>query len=118
MQNKIEELMNSEEFFERVDKTNSADEIVSVFAEHEIDVEEKDAQAFLRYINKSESNEDLTEEELEDVSGGSIIKAGLGVLGKALLCNRHTNWGRNRKKCICGYHNMLDAATDWILGKK
>lgn len=97
------DLVQNEETAEQLNALKTEAEVNAFFEAHGVD-----AQAEM--ANIPEESEELNEEDLDDVSGG-IGWGTLGKLGKTAWnlykCNKHTNWGRNGKKCICGVHSFF-----------
>ncbi len=109
LKEKIVKTLCDKEVYDAFMTADSVETAVSVLkgAGVEVTVEE-----LATYMESIEDDDELTEENLDDVAGGITLGIGTIVLGSAALakvlkCNQHTNWGKNGKKCICGYHTSL-----------
>ena len=106
MKNKMNEVANSEEFKKEFGKADSPEALAEIFEKFGLEMTTADVEAFMAEIP---DEEELDADALDGVSGGGSITA-VGALGftlamlDGLKCNKHTNWGRNGKSCICGMH--------------
>ena len=104
---KLTELLGNEEFIEKIKGIDSKEQFLSLLSDNGVYISE---EALDQFVDKLAEDKELTEEDLQDISGGwawTVITNGSKILIDALKCNKHTNWGRNGKKCICGYHFFL-----------
>lgn len=109
MVNKVNEIMATEEFGKKFVDVVGVEEAVALFKEFGVEMTEAEFEEIMASIP---DEEELDADSLEEVSGGVIgtlgavitIAKGASIASKALKCNKHTNWGRNGKSCICGYH--------------
>lgn len=67
VEEKLRELDNDKEFLSELEKAKTNDELIEVFRKNGIDLTIKDIDDFLKLAVKAE---ELSEEELNDVSGG------------------------------------------------
>ncbi len=106
MKAKVEVLAGKEEFMEKLQKVDSVEATLDLFKENGLELTEADLEEVENLVAETESDE-LDADALDDVAGGwavTVIKYGVPLAAKILKCNKHTNWGRNNKKCICGCH--------------
>ncbi len=91
---KLQQLMQDEEFLKEILVLETAEEVQQAFKEKDVDISIEDLEKIKELIKKS-INEDyeLTEEELKEITGGSflmdliikpIITAFFNVLGTSL----------------------------------
>lgn len=69
---RIQELIADEAFAKGIFEAGTPDELMKVFAEYRIDLEDMTKEAAFESIQKAKSDE-LLENELDDVSGGGIF---------------------------------------------
>lgn len=91
----------TQEFLDKADAANSVEELISFAKENEIDISEEEAKMLFDKIH-AESGE-LSDDELEDVSGGlrsrgKLIVTAFKKIGTCWKC----------KKCGGGINNKLD----------
>lgn len=67
IEQRLKELDNDKEFLSELEKAKTDDELIEVFQKNGIDLTKKDIEDFLKSAAKAE---ELSEEELNDVSGG------------------------------------------------
>ena len=90
------------EFAQALGKYKTEEEAKEYLASQGVHLSEKD----LEVLN---SSGELDEASLENVSGGwagIVIKYGIPLLSYIWKCNAYTNWGRNGRHCICGFHGF------------
>ncbi len=73
---KLQQLMQDEEFLKEILVLETAEEVQQAFKEKDVDISIEDLKKIKELIKKS-INEDyeLTEEELEEITGGSFLTA-------------------------------------------
>lgn len=80
MNEKAIELFGNEEFLEKIENMESLEEVKSAFAENGVDL---DVDAMKELV--TQNSEELSEDKLDDVSGGIIGAIALGWgIGKAI----------------------------------
>ena len=72
LQAKIAALKDSDAFLREVDEASTPEEMIRVFADHGIEVSENELGDIAAQI-RPDSGEELSEDDLENVSGGSLI---------------------------------------------
>ena len=85
---KIEELVKNEEFVKKIAQVETDEEVRKLFKEEEIDLTDEELNEFVNGWNAKieDGDNELTEDSLSAVSGGSVL-AGLAIMagGAALL---------------------------------
>ena len=92
---KLQQLMQDEEFLKKILVLETPEEVQGAFKENGVDISIEDLEKIKELIKKSmNENYELTEEELEEIIGGSvdlldliikpIVTAFFGVLGTAI----------------------------------
>ena len=76
----VEVLMNDEEFARRAAEITTADELISLAAEADLVISPEDAEDIMQQVADKRGGE-LSEEELENVSGGLGYLATCAVFG-------------------------------------
>lgn len=70
-------LLNNKEFAERVNQLDNIEALPALFAEYGVDVNQDDVNELCAEIEKQlgnvENNGEINEDELEAVSGGSLV---------------------------------------------
>mgnify|MGYP006887196955 FL=1 len=66
---RLEELFSNQEFVNALGAADKAEEVVRIFAEHDVEVSKEDAEAFLAVRDKAPEGE-LSEDALDGVAGG------------------------------------------------
>ena len=66
---RLEELFSNQEFVNALGAADKAEEVVRIFAEHDVEVSKEDAEAFLAARDKAPEGE-LSEDALDGVAGG------------------------------------------------
>lgn len=105
---KLEELMKNEQVVEKLKIAKSEEQFLSVLSENGVSMSIEELNSIMDKITESK---ELNEDDLQDAAGGwgwPVITVGSKIIIDALKCNKHTNWGRNGKKCICGYHFFMN----------
>ena len=69
---RLEELFSNQEFVNALGAADKAEEVVRIFAEHDVEVSKEDAEALLAARDKAPEGE-LSEDALDGVAGGSRI---------------------------------------------
>lgn len=105
MKSKMNEVANSEEFKKEFGKADSPEALAEIFEKFGLEMTAADVEAFMAEIP---DEEELDADALDGVAGGALpavaLLGGVIAIAEGLKCNKHTNWGRNGKKCICGMH--------------
>ena len=70
---RLEELFSNQEFVNALGAADKAEEVVRIFAEHDVEVSKEDAEAFLAARDKAPEGE-LSEDALDGVAGGMTLK--------------------------------------------
>lgn len=66
---RLEELFSNQEFVNALGAADKVEEVVRIFAEHDVEVSKEDAEAFLAARDKAPEGE-LSEDALDGVAGG------------------------------------------------
>lgn len=66
---RLEELFSNQKFVDALGAANKAEEVVRIFAEHDVEVSKEDAEALLAARDKAPEGE-LSEDALDGVAGG------------------------------------------------
>ncbi len=104
---KLQELDKNEEFLKKLESAKSSAETIKLFNDYGVQITEDELGIAMESLGQ---DKELDEKQLDNVAGGwavEVIIAGCQMIPSILKCNKHTNWGRNGKKCICGYHLFL-----------
>lgn len=70
---RLEELFSNQEFVNALGAADKAEEVVRIFAEHDVEVSKEDAGAFLAARDEAPEGE-LSEDVLDGVAGGMTLK--------------------------------------------
>ncbi len=103
IQEKINALMEKEEFVEAFKKTTTPEEVVELFGQNGIDIPHEIADELFQV--QTYQTDDLSEEDLEAVAGGGPVGAMVGkAIGKAVyygagyLGGRLAGWSKSQSK--------------------
>lgn len=91
MEDKAKELLNNDELLKGIVTADTADELMAVLKENEIQLEEGLSPEHAFELVQSARTEELGEQELESVSGGILFAtaaaaAGMLIVGGTMLC--------------------------------
>lgn len=90
MENKIGAMLANEEFVEELRKAETIDQAVALFSKEGVTVTTEELNAYL----SDERDDDLTEDDLNDVSGGCVFSIGIRIIrGIINSCNRSSGGG-------------------------
>lgn len=87
---KIQELQTNEEFMEKLGKVHDVKGYVELFAEYGAEISEKEAEDIYKNVTdakaemQSGDTAELTEEALEEVSGGAFLTGTIMICGLAV----------------------------------
>jgi predicted ribosomally synthesized peptide with nif11-like leader len=88
MQKKIEALVNNAEFAEKLSRCETCDEIAALFGTEGIAVSGEELETAMERISAQNENGEISEDDLEQVSGGS----GLAFLVGCILFSAGDIW--------------------------
>ncbi len=74
---KITELLNNDAFNNDVSNCSSQEELRAVFAKYGANLEAEEVSEFVSAVKQAGSEGEISEDQLEDVTGGSITAAAL-----------------------------------------
>lgn len=89
----MENMMNKE-LEEKINKAETLSDVVNACAEHGFNVTEKQLEKAIEMANK----ENLSEEDLDDVSGGFFFAIVAACMASVGLTNFMRSWGRMSRK--------------------
>ena len=100
IQEKINSLMEKEEFRAAFEQVTSAQEVVDLFGSHGVEIPVDIAMELFEVVP---DGDELSEQKLEDVAGGGTIGAGIGgaigngiYYGAGYLGGRLAGWSKKR----------------------
>lgn len=77
---RFQELLEQEEFQDKLVDCKNIDEFIAFFKEYELNISDEDAKSIYEELLKKASFEELAIDDLEDVSGGGFL-AGAAIIG-------------------------------------
>lgn len=105
---KMQEVLGNEEVAMAFAKAETPEDAIAVLNANGLEVTLEEFEEFM--ASQPDTSDELDENALEDVAGGWanwVLSNGLPLATRLWKCNKHTNWGRNGKKCICGVHSTI-----------
>lgn len=84
IQDKLDEVFDNAEVMEKIDLARTPEELIKVFQEQNIQFEDVTPEEVFSAFHK-QTDDELSEDELEDVSGGFAFKFAFGKLAISLV---------------------------------
>ena len=99
---KLQQLMQNEEFLKEILVLETPEEVQQAFKENDVDISIEDLEKIKELIRKSmNKNYELTEEELEEIVGGSVNL--LDLIIKPILTAFFSILGTSIGQKLCGW---------------